>query len=137
MILHKLTATLLALLVLTSTLSFTVSKHYCMGEVVSMSFFGKTESCTMSVEEDNCNATLEAIKKDNCCFDTSEIVKSNNLQLNKEVELSSNSLKIVATFIISYSRIFEDKQLENIPFNGYSPPIITYDLQVLHDTFLI
>lgn len=133
--LHKITAILLALLVLISTLSFTVAKHYCMGEVVSTSFFGEAKGCDMP--KDDCKSYEEVIKKEDCCSDTLEVVKSNNLQLKKEVEFSASSVKLLATFVISYSKFFEDKQLKNIPFNGYSPPLITYDLQVLHDTFLI
>ena len=58
----KIASFLLALLVLFSTFSFTVEKHFCGEFLMDVSFIGHADDCGMDME--NVSA-----KKKNCCKD--------------------------------------------------------------------
>lgn len=140
-LLHKIISVALALTVLVSTLSFTVGKHYCMGQLVNMSFFGETSGCDMPIEEDDCKGahkeSKEKKEEGDCCFDVVDVVKSANSELKQETPFSVFTIKFVAAYIVTYSALFEVLQEKEVPNQEYSPPIITYDLQILHESFLI
>ena len=55
----------MALLVLVSTVSWTVDKHLCMGRVMDISFFADAESCGM----EKAAALMEKKMENHCCGD--------------------------------------------------------------------
>ena len=59
-VLKKITSFSLALLVLASTLSFTVDQHYCGDFLVDISFTGDADGCGMNMAKTTMN---------NCCSD--------------------------------------------------------------------
>lgn len=136
-LLHKIISVALSLTVLFSTLSFTVGKHYCMGQMVNMSFFGETSGCDMPVEEDRCPTSEKKAKKTNCCFDVVDVVKSANSELKQEQPFTAFAIKFVTAYFYTLTNFFEVLYEKDIPFKGYLPPLITYDIQVLFESFLI
>lgn len=126
----------MALLVLLSTMSFTVESHYCGEFLVDTSFFGAVETCGMETQEKSPSSDCEITKK-NCCSDEQLIVEGqDNLKISLD-KLEKDQQVFVASFIYSYINLFEGFETETPSFRDYSPPPLVRDIQVLDQTFLI
>jgi uncharacterized membrane protein len=119
----------MAFLVLLSTMSFTVEKHYCGDFLVDVSIIGNADSCDMKMDLSDSN---------NCCKDEIyHIEGQDKLQKNSTDDLSLNQQKIIIALVISYQTIFVDVDLEKEFYKDFSPPDILQDYQVLYQSFLI
>ena len=126
----------MALLVLFSTLSFSISEHYCGDNLVDSSLFSEAESCGMEMHEP-LSFKGYSIQKNNCCKDVVKLIEGkDNLKANFS-DLNVKQQVLFNEFIYSYVNLFEGIEDNIIPFNEYSPPVVIRDIQVLHDTFLI
>jgi|26BtaG_2_1085354.scaffolds.fasta_scaffold00294_1 hypothetical protein len=135
-IFHKISTFSLALLVLLSTVSFTVESHYCGDILVDSSFFGDVETCGMEVHNHLPSTECDISKKD-CCNDVEVIVEGQD-----DLKMSFHTLDkvqqvFVAAFFYSYINLFEGLDENIIPFKGYNPPFLIRDIQKLHETYLI
>ncbi|WP_299012566.1 hypothetical protein [uncultured Polaribacter sp.] len=128
----KITSTLLAILVLFSTFSFTVESHYCGEFLMDVSFTGNAKDCGMEMEQ-------QAItKKKNCCTDETHTFEGQDeLQPNTELKFDLKKQQFFTSFLISYQQLFSDKSSENKYYKDFSPPDIPRDYQVLFQSFLI
>ncbi len=135
-ILKKITAFLMAFVVLFSTMSFTISEHYCGDHLVDSALFSKAASCGMDLEKPSpikdCN-----VQKKNCC---SDIVKQ--FEGQSELKTSPTTLNFeqqifVSTYFYTYINLFEGLDNNVIPFQYYSPPLLVKDIQILDTVFLI
>ena len=120
----------MALIVLFSTLSFSLDMHFCGDTLVDYSFYKEANSCDMKAMD----ATMS---KMDCCDDV-EIV----LEGQDELKISFDTLSFeqqvfVASFVYSYSNLFESYEEELIPFKEYSPPPLIADIQLINEAFLI
>ena len=70
-ILHKGFCTVMALLVLVSTLSFTVEKHFCGNTLIDVSLFSEADKCDMEMME----MELAKITKKSCCKDVVDVIE--------------------------------------------------------------
>jgi len=126
----------MAFVVLFSTMSFTISEHYCGDYLVDSALFSKAESCGMEMEVslsvDECS-----IEKDNCCSDVLKQIEGQNELKTDLSNLNFEQQLFVASFIYSYVNLFEGLEENIIPFKYYSPPLLIKDIQVLDEVFLI
>ena len=128
----KISSFLLAFLVLFSTFSFTVEKHYCGDFLVEVSFTGKTEGCGMQMEK------VAQTKKKNCCKDeVHKIEGQDKLQFHKIEKISFEKQQFLTAFVISYADLFVNNESVNNLYKDFSPPDIRLDYQILYQTFLI
>ena len=74
----KISSFLLAFLVLISTFSFTVEKHFCGDFLVDVAYVGHTDGCGME------SVTSSKTSKKNCCKD--EVQKIEELHTERFVE---------------------------------------------------
>jgi hypothetical protein len=122
----------LALLVLFSTFSFTVDKHYCGDFLVDISFTGETEGCGMKMDQPS------STKKKNCCKD--EVQKfegQDELQTSKVENITFENQQFLTALLISYKDLFiKNESVKNF-YKDFSPPDIPKDYQIQHQTFLI
>jgi hypothetical protein len=128
----KISSIALAFLVLFSTFSFTVDKHYCGDFLVDVSFIGETEGCAMNMD------TVAFTKKKNCCKD--EVQKfegQDELQTNKIESITFENEQFLTAYFISYKKLFLETKSKNNFYKDFSPPNIRLDYQVLYQTFLI
>lgn len=135
--LHKILALILALVILFSTLSFTVEKHICLGEVTDVSYFTKADNCGMISED--CDLVIPSerkIQKENCCNDTHELIPGNQYEQPALKKVEINQVAFIFTFVYTYNSFFEQKSDKNY-FCYYSPPLVDRDIPVLYQTFLI
>lgn len=136
-VLHKILAIIIAFVVVFSSLSFSVEKHVCMGEVTSTSFFNEADSCGMTSDDCDINKPLETkIQKEKCCNDIYELIQGNQNEQQALNSLELNQLQFILTFTYTYLNLFEESTDLNI-FNIYSPPLVDRDINVLYQTFLI
>ncbi len=127
---------LLALLVLFSTFSFTVKKHYCGEFLVNVSYFGGDQGCGDELGEEDCDDP-QIIKKKNCCKDEITQVKGQEELKNSVEKFDLEKQQFLIAFITSFNSLFsEDIQQVNLN-EYYSPPNLNLDLQVLYEVYLI
>ncbi|MGB6269864.1 MAG: hypothetical protein WBF67_12735 [Olleya sp.] len=133
MILHKGLSVLMALLVLFSTFSFTVEKHYCGDHLVDSAIFSKAKNCGMEVSKTD----ETTIKKKSCCKDIVEVIKGQDqLKLNFN-DLDFKSQFVFTAYVYAYFTLYQSLPKPIIPHKNYSPPNLIIDYQVLHDVYII
>ena len=133
---RKISAIIMAFVVLLSTMSFTVSEHYCGHTLVDVALFSKAESCGMELQK-TASVHGNSINKDNCCKDNINEFKGQN-ELNTDFStLNFEQQLFVASFTYSYMNLFEGLKENSIPFKYYTPPLLVTDILVLDQTFLI
>ncbi|MDY7395329.1 hypothetical protein UMM65_08755 [Aureibaculum sp. 2210JD6-5] len=131
----KISAFLMASIVLFSTLSFTVEKHICAGEVADVALFGDLERCNMP--DDNHNNDNSGFTKESCCQNETHFVQGSNAELKITDKSHKQTQVFAALFTYTYLSLFESLEKDTNSFLSYSPPIVVKDIQVLYDTFLI
>jgi hypothetical protein len=121
--------------VLFSSSTTTVDRHYCCDELVDASIFHKAKTCGMEGMESspkNCS-----VNNDDCCT-THTFTKKGSDDLKQVVfDLETDQVVFVEAFIYSYLNLFKGIEEKVIRFLHYSPPLISKDILVLHETFLI
>ena len=116
----------MALLVLASTVSWTVDKHICMGRVMDISFFAHADDCGMDMDMEK-----------SCCNDESFTVQGqDDLKISFE-KFDLDQQVFLISFVQSYFQLFEIDSEEPSSFREYNPPPLIRDVQVLDQTFLI
>ena len=124
----------MAFLVLFSTVSFTVEKHYCGDALIDVSVFSEVEKCASEAYE----IELEKITKKPCCKDVVDLVKGQDeLQKTSVDDLSLDQQLFLTAYLQSYKNLFEGLPQHVIPHKNYSPPNLVFDIQVLDQVFLI
>ncbi|SFR33886.1 hypothetical protein SAMN04490243_0746 [Robiginitalea myxolifaciens] len=130
----------MALLVLFSTMSFSVEMHYCGDHLVDFSFIQKVDTCMMKAEkakpQSQCSMPDMDMEMD-CCSDVEVVFEGqDDLKLSFD-QLSFDQQIFLTSFVYSYVNLFEGFDENIVPFKDYAPPPLIRDVQVLHQTFLI
>ena len=126
----------MAFLVFFSTVSFTVDMHFCGDHLVDYSFFDDSADCGMkmlSPEGEEC--PMKAFM--DCCSDE-EFSQDGQDELALSLENPDlDQRQFIQALVLTYIGFETGLAQQKIPFEHYDPPLITYDIQVLHETFLI
>ncbi len=131
----KIFASILAVLVLFSTLSFTVDQHFCGSFLVDSAVFTKAKTCGMEMSP---GTSAEAsVKTASCCtHKTLEVKGQDELKQNFD-NLNFQQQLFITGFVHSYLQLFEVSAPGFIPFKDYSPPKLICDIQLQDQVFLI
>lgn len=133
-LLHKTLSMGMALLVLLSTVSFTVEKHFCGDHLIDVAVFSKAEKCgmeTMAVQ-------MSEMTKKSCCKDVVDLIEGQDeLKINPFDELDHDTQDCIAAFLVSYTNLFEGLPEQIVPFQNYSPPQLIVDRTIWHEVYLI
>ena len=121
----------MAFLVLCSTMSFTVDKHFCGKELVDKAVFSEAKSCGM-----HAHATEDS-GKDTCCDEQKVSVEGQDELKVSFDDLDLDQQVFLASFTCSYLLNFEGEPQQLVPFRHYTPPLLVFDIQLLDQTFLI
>lgn len=118
-------------LMLFSTMSFAVEKHFCGKVLVDQSVFSEAESCCMDTSEENLPDEDPCCNEENVSIEGQDELKTsfNQLDLQQQVFLAS--------FGLTYINLFEYLPGQVIPFKDYSPPVLIRDILVLDQVFII
>jgi len=129
---HKIFSIALSFLVLLSTLSFTVEKHFCGDNLVDTAVFSEAKKCG------GFDSEIETYVKKPCCKDTIDVVEGQDELNTSDFEDIDSTLKIaLVAYKYAYSQLYESLPKLVIPHKDYSPPNLIKDIQVLDETFLI
>ncbi len=125
----------MAIVVLFSTMSFTVDMHYCGDSLVDSAILHKAENCGMKMQNpssEDCNITIK-----DCCSDK-QISIDGQVELNISIDtLTFDQQFFVALFVYSYSNIFEELE-ENITLHrDYTTPPVIRQIYKLDETYII
>ncbi len=131
---HKIFSVFLALVVLVSTVSFTIEKHFCGDVLIDIAMFSDVKKCSMEALE----IELEKITKKSCCKDIVDVVEGQD-ELNFKAfdDLDFKQQLFVASFTYTYIYLFEGLQKQIVPHKDYSPPNLTLDIQLVDQVFII
>lgn len=124
-------ATLLALVVLLSTVSFTVDKHFCGKMLVDTAVFSEAHTCGMEMDNSF------GMEEDTCCKDQKVQVEGQDELKRSFEDLDLQQQLFVTSFTYSYLNLFEILPGQAIPFEDYAPPLLVADIQLLDQVFLI
>lgn len=133
-IFHRVFSSLMALLVLLSTVSFTIEKHFCGDTLVDVAVFSEIQHCGM----DMVLKKATSIQKETCCKNELEFLKGQDGLIKKSFEdLSISKQLFFATLVQSYLHLFEGLPEPQKSHNDYSPPILVTDIHLLDQVFII
>ncbi len=132
---HKIMSLLMALVVLFSTMSFTINMHYCGDTLVETAIFQETKGCGMEMNKPSTEGC--AITKKNCCDDKQLVVDGQDeLQLSFDT-LTFEQQQFIASFIYTYIDLFEEYNEDINSFREYKPPLVVRQIYKLDETYLI
>ena len=138
--LHKITSTLMALIVLLSTMSFSVDMHYCGDHLVDFSMFDKVDTCMMKAEKSKDSNSCEVMEMEtetSCCSDIEVTIEGqDDLKISFD-NLTFEQQQFVYSFAYYFVSLFEAEDENITPFRDYVPPPLLRDVQILDQTFLI
>ncbi|PCE64621.1 hypothetical protein B7P33_08685 [Sediminicola luteus] len=126
----------MAIVVLFSTMSFTLEMHFCGDTLVDTAIFKAAKSCGMDMQvstpDTDCN-----VEKKNCCSDRQLAIDGQD-----ELKVSNASFTFfqqlfVTSFVYSYRLLFVDEVTNQTPYREYKPPLVVKDIYKLDETYLI
>jgi hypothetical protein len=126
----------MAVVVLFSTMTFTVGMHYCGDTLVDTALFQKAKSCGMETQMKSSGTECSMMKK-NCCTDKQILVDGQDELKISFNDLSFNQQVFVTSFYDTYINLFEGLEEHIVPFSDYSPPLVVKDIHVLDEVYLI
>ncbi|WP_044403669.1 MULTISPECIES: hypothetical protein [Flavobacteriaceae] len=132
---YKISSFLMAIVVLFSTLSFTVDMHYCGDTLVDTSIFHKTKGCGMEMQ----NPSTEdcSVKVKDCCSDEQLVVQGqDDLKLSFD-KLTFDQQLFVASFVYTYINLFEGLEENVTSYRDYVPPLVIRQIYKLDESYLI
>ncbi|MCP4975224.1 MAG: hypothetical protein GY931_03605 [Maribacter sp.] len=126
----------MALLLLASTTSWKVEKHFCMGHLVDVALFSDAKDCGMSMYLMNDdNSTLQ--QENSCCSDEVIFVAGQeDLKIAFE-NLSVDQQLFLFAFTHSFTNLFNGLEQQNVANEYYPPPLLVRNVQILDQVFLI
>ncbi|WP_338358453.1 HYC_CC_PP family protein [Yeosuana marina] len=134
----KILSFLLAALILLTTSSFRVNIHYCGDELVSMALFGKAKICTDKIEKNDFSIkNCSALHEKDCCDSQTIVKQTDNVFETSKSELDVQTIVFLNSLYYTYQNLFAGKEKNIVSFDNYRPPLLTKDVQILHETYLI
>lgn len=131
---HHIAPVLLAIMVLLSTVSWTVDKHFCMGRVMDISLFVDAEECGM---EAAMSLMKDRVTENHCCDDESfTFIGQDDLKLSW-YDLEMEHQDFLVAFTYSYLNLFVPVDKLPVANEKYPPPLLVKDITVLDQVFLI
>ncbi|WP_273288793.1 hypothetical protein [Winogradskyella sp.] len=131
---HKIFSVALSFLVMFSTLSLTIEKHFCGDVLIDVAIFTETEKCAMEAFE----IEQEKITKISCCKDEIDVLDGINLIATTSFEdLDEIQEQLLLSYFNSYVNLLESLPNLVVPHKDYSQPLLIKDIQVLDEVYLI
>ena len=144
---YRISAILMAMLMLISSTGFSMDIHYCQNKLAGISFFGKADCCAKAAKTKPCHsqqtkATTGVCKaeKDGCCRNESIIIKKADFDATSAQYVAVHNIQFDFIAVpVSFALNLTDYnvQLDVLPFDQYKPPLPDRDFQVLYQIFLI
>ncbi|UCA57561.1 hypothetical protein LDL78_07325 [Aequorivita sp. F7] len=128
----------LAVVILFSTSSFTVDMHFCCKKLVDMSILGKAKACKdMAQKKDSYTKQCTTLQEKGCCDNQSIFKKGDDAFKKSNTIPEPETLVFLNTYFHTYINLFEGLEDNVISFQTYRPPLLSTDIIILNETFLI
>lgn len=124
----------MAILVLLSTVSWTIEKHTCMGRVMDVAFFTKADDCGMAAAV---MAMGDDTVENHCCGDEVVTLQGQDDLQQSLKDYSLGQQFFLVAFTTSYLQVFLPAERQTNLNEYYPPPPLIKDIQLLDETFLI
>lgn len=145
--LYKIFIPFVAVMILASSISYSIDYHYCQGQLKSFSLIGKAKNChEMASKKPSChhkkqgqNKSLSCSSSDNnCCNNKTVHVESDfNKKILNVLDLNIQyQFFVVANTLYSFKNLFVESTFK-APFVYYKPPLIRKDISVFYEVFLL
>ena len=144
---YRFFALMMALLMLVTSVGFVLDVHYCQGQLKSVNALGKAKNChEMAASMKSCphdQQAREAMKscsmeQKGCCENKVVRIQSEQNQeiISSELELSIRLQQLVIAYVLVF--LSEHLLTNDLPvFKLYKPPLISRDIYVLFESFLL
>ncbi len=132
----KIISIFLASVVLYATSSFNINMHYCCNKLVDTSAFGSAKTCGMK-DSKTLSKKCSIEDDDDCCTVKTFTKKGDDDLKMVSFELDTETFVFLNSFLYSYINLFEGLEENVVPFLHYPPPLMSKDILLLHETFLI
>lgn len=131
---HKTAALIMAILVLVSTVSFTVEQHFCAGNLIDVAFFTDVEKCGFDSSDD----TDSKIEIKSCCQDKVEIfIGQDHLKVDIPDDIDVGQKLVFSIDKHIHKTNYSYLKVSLVAFETYIPPNLITDFRVSHQVFLI
>lgn len=126
----------MAIVVLFSTMSFTINMHYCGETLMDSAILHKAETCGMemgnSTPNSDCNITIK-----DCCSDEQIVIDGQDeLKLNFD-KLTFEQQQFIASFVYTYINLFKGLDATISSYEEYKPPLVVKQIFKIDETYLI
>lgn len=134
----------LALLIMVVTTGFSISQHFCMGELLYSSILGNPD-CKMEKEDlppchdqDGAAQSADLLSKKNCCEDHNTTVEGQDIPtVLKAGDNLLPSIKFLTAFTYIFFHDYQPPGDKGRLYARYRPPLIQRNIPVLIQSFLI
>lgn len=128
----KIGAILMSIVVLLSTMSFTIHNKYCQGELVDTTFFLEPESCDSDDSKNDC------FSESGCCDHERIVIVGQNELTQTVVVFSTLEDHFFVESLPNYNlNSFKRLLNKSLLKAEYSPPYLFVNRQTDHQVFLI
>ena len=131
---HRIYSSLLALLVVFSSLSFTIDKHFCGDYLIDTAIFSEAKKCNM----DHSDTSEPETQPKGCCKDEIEVVQGVEIVKPSDFDdLDPINQLVVTCFLEAFYGLYVSDSEPNIPHKHYISHIPIRDVVILNQVFLI
>jgi len=124
----------LAFLVLVSSISFTIERHFCMGKVHSVAILHDAAPCAMELFAQN----EKSFPMDGCCQEDHLIIPGNDYAAKN---VNALSLVYQGLWIAEFPRTIQINDFTHRVFHSlpsyYKPPVLNGEIPIFVQSFLI
>ena len=132
-LLHRTGSIIMAILVMLSTVSVTVEKHYCKDHLVDVAIFGKAKKCGPESEMPTKKSPVKS-----CCDDVLEVYQGQDQLHKADYQFHIENLVFISNVPFFDELVLSLEGLSKVHLpQHYIPPNPEVNLQILHQTFLI
>ena len=136
--LSKILAISLAILVFISSSYVVIDTHLCCGNVIDSSIFGKADVCEMDMISCRSENISNTKVKGSCCYNIKEYKSSELFKKNNPIIVDTQQFNFIPTlYLQTTANLFIESEINKLYYKDYKPPIITKDILVLIQRFLI
>ena len=149
---YRLFALTMAVLMFSTSVGFSIDTHYCQNDLVSSSFLGKASSCyelagmknpnkTCSLDQKTGNHQHEGtlIDQKECCHNTTVHFRSEGDQniTTGQIIAGQQLQQFMAAYVTAFFASDSGDVYDNTSFIHYQSPIISRDIHVLFESYLL
>ena len=140
-VIRSIVSLLLAVLVLVSSTSFTVSMHLCRGHIKDIAVLKEAAPCAMERmaaelnEELPCAMHGESVGRNGCCENKTIAIDGNEYNYKYEPPVKIPVITYTEAASLVSAIYISDHPSSHSSFTQYRPPAIHYDIPVLIQSF--